>query len=191
MSSEQQSVTELLVASGRGDQRALDRLLPLVYDELRRLASSHLRREGSNHTLQGTALVHEAYLRLIHQREAKWQNRAHFFAVASHLIRRILIDYARKTNAKKRGAGAANVSLEGAPEIGTSNSQVDLVLLNDCLERLEKIDPQQGRVVELRYFGGLSVEETAEVLNISTTSVKREWVMAKAWLARQLRSETA
>lgn len=189
MASEPESVTALLLANGRGDRQALDRLLPLIYDELKRLASIHLRREGSGHTLQSTALVHEAYLRLVDQREAKWQNRAHFFAIASQLIRRILVDYARKANAKRRGAGVAQVSLEVAPEIAATPAALDVALLDDCLARLERLDPQQGRVVELRYFGGLSVEEAAEALRISPATVKREWAMAKAWLMRELRSE--
>lgn len=187
MASERESVTELLIANGRGDKQAFDRLLPLIYDELRRLASSHLRREGMGHTLQSTALVHEAYIRLVDQREAKWQNRAHFFAIASQLIRRILVDYARKSNAKKRGAGVAPLSLEVAPEIARGPAGVDIALLDDCLSRLERMDPQQGRVVELRYFGGLSVEEAAEALHVSPATVKREWAMAKAWLMRELR----
>jgi RNA polymerase sigma factor (TIGR02999 family) len=188
MSSEPSELTELLKASSAGDQRAFEQLLPLVYNELRRLASSHLSREKPGHTLQSTALVHEAYLKLINQREAKWQNRSHFFAIASQLIRRILVDYARKTNAGKRGAGLAPVSLEVAPDIAATGPEVDLTVLNDCLQRLENLDPQQGRVVELRYFGGLSIEETAEALHISSATVKREWTMAKAWLARELRS---
>jgi RNA polymerase sigma factor (TIGR02999 family) len=182
------SVTELLIANGKGDPQAFDRLLPLIYDELKRLAGSHLRREGRSHTLQSTALVHEAYLRLVNQREAKWQNRAHFFAIASQLIRRILVDYARKENAKKRGAGAAKISLDVASDLASSPSGLDVALLNDCLERLEKMDPQQGRVVELRFFGGLSVEETAEAMRISTATVKRDWALAKAWLMRELRT---
>ena len=185
------SVTELLIANGQGDRQAFDRLLPLIYNELKRLAGSHLRREGRSHTLQSTALVHETYLRLVNQREAKWQNRAHFFAIASQLIRRILVDYARKETAKKRGAGAEKISLEVASDLSATPSGLDVALLNDCLERLEKMDPQQGRVVELRFFGGLSVEETAEAMRISTATVKREWALAKAWLMRELRASTA
>jgi RNA polymerase sigma factor (TIGR02999 family) len=188
-SSESRNLTALLIESGRGDQKALDALMPLIYDELRRLASSHLRREGPGHTLQSTALVNEAYLRLVNQREAKWQNRAHFFAIASQLIRRILVDYARKSHAQKRGAGVAAVSLDVAPDLAATPSGVDVALLNDLLQHLEKLDPQQGKIVELRFFGGLSVEETAEALRISPATVKRDWAMAKAWLMRELQSD--
>jgi RNA polymerase sigma factor (TIGR02999 family) len=188
-SSGSRNLTALLIESGRGDQKALDALMPLIYDELRRLASSHLRREGPGHTLQSTALVNEAYLRLVNQREAKWQNRAHFFAIASQLIRRILVDYARKSHAQKRGAGVAAVSLDVAPALAATPSGVDVALLNDLLQHLEKLDPQQGKIVELRFFGGLSIEETAEALRISPATVKRDWAMAKAWLMRELQSQ--
>lgn len=159
--------------------------MPLIYDELRRLASSHLRREGAGHTLQSTALVHEAYLRLVNQREAKWQNRAHFFALASRMIRRILVDHVRKQQTGKRGGGAVRLSLEETPELG-ARTDINLSHLDEALRRLEQMDPQQGRVVELRYFGGLTIEETAEAIGVSTATVKRDWLVAKAWLMREL-----
>ncbi|MEW5975943.1 MAG: sigma-70 family RNA polymerase sigma factor [Acidobacteriota bacterium] len=177
-------LTQLLVDWGHGNREALERLLPLVYNELRRLAKSYLRKERVDHTLQGTALVHEAYLKLIDQRNVRWQNRAHFFGVAAQMIRRILVDHARAHLAAKRGAGL-KLSLDEAEEPSTSG-QVDLVDLDDALNRLSALDPQQGQIVELRYFGGLSIEETAEVLHISPATVKRDWSMAKAWLHREL-----
>jgi len=187
MGSEAGNVTTLLIESGKGDQKALDALMPMIYDELRRLASSHLRNEGPGHTLQSTALVHEAYIRLVNQKEVKWQNRAHFFAIASKMIRRILVDHARKVQSGKRGGGAAKVSLDETPEAGAS-TDVNLSGLDEVLNRLEEVDPQQARVVELRYFGGLTIEETAEALRISAATVKRDWTMAKAWLMRELRN---
>lgn len=179
-------LTGLLIDSGNGNGNALNELMPHIYDELRRLASSHLRREGAGHTLQSTALVHEAYLRLINQREVKWQNRAHFFAIASRMIRRILVDHVRKQRTDKRGAGAARVSLEDSSELA-AKTDVNLGEVDEALQRLEAMDPQQGRIVELRYFGGLTVEETAEALGISPATVKRDWAVAKAWLTRELR----
>ena len=186
MSTSQQGVTELLVSWSNGDQQALDRLTPLVYGELRRLAARYLRRERSDHTLQSTALVHEAYLRLIDQKHVRWQNRAHFFGVAAQMIRRILVDHARGKQAAKRGAGGWKLSLDEA--IATPEQRdLDLVALDDALGGLAKIDPQQSRVVELRFFAGLSIEETAEVLRISPATVKRDWTAAKAWLYREMR----
>jgi RNA polymerase sigma factor (TIGR02999 family) len=179
-------VTELLVDWRNGDQEALDKLIPLVYDELHRLASRQLRRERSDHTLQTTALVHEAYLRLVGQRNANWQNRAQFFGVSAQLMRRILVDYARTHKASKRGGSYRRISLsEGA--ILTGEKDTDLTELDELLERLATIDPQQSRVVELRIFGGLTVEETAEVIGISSRTVKREWSMARAWLHQQIK----
>ena len=169
----------------KGDQRALEQLTPIVYSELRRLADRHLRRERPNHTLQSTALVHEAWMKLIDQRSVVWQNRAHFFGVAAQLIRRILVDYARNRHAAKRGAHAPKLSLDEAIEV-PSQRGLDLMALDDALEGLAKIDPQQSRVVELRFFAGLSIEETAEVLGISPATVKRDWVSAKAWLYREM-----
>jgi len=176
----------LLVEWSHGDQDALERLTPLVYSELRRLARRHLSRERSDHTLQSTALVHEAYLRLVDQRNVQWQNRAHFFGVAAQLIRRILIDHARARQAGKRGAGACLLSLDEALDAPSGGRPLDIVALDDALEQLAKIDPRQSRIVELRFFAGLTVQETAEVLNISTPTVNREWNAAKAWLFREL-----
>jgi RNA polymerase sigma factor (TIGR02999 family) len=178
-------VTELLADWTDGDQEALDKLIPLVYDELHRLASRQLRRERSDHTLQTTALVHEAYLRLVGQRNANWQNRAQFFGVAAQLMRRILVDYARTHKASKRGGSYRRISLsEGA--VLTEEKDTDLTELDELLDRLGRLDPQQSRVVELRIFGGLTVEETAEVMGISSRTVKREWSMARAWLHQQI-----
>jgi RNA polymerase sigma factor (TIGR02999 family) len=186
VSTSAQSVTQLLVEWSHGDQDALERLTPLVYGELRRLARRHLSRERSDHTLRSTALVHEAYLRLIDQRSVQWQNRAHFFGVAAQLIRRILIDYARAKQAGKRGAGACLLPLDEALDSPAGGRPLDIVALDDALEQLAKIDPRQSRIVELRFFAGLTVEETAEVLNVSTPTVNREWAAAKAWLFREL-----
>ena len=178
-------MTHLLVRWGRGEQDALDALTPLVYQELRRLASRHLKRERLDHTLESTALVHEAYLKLIDQRNVHWQNRNQFFGLASELIRRILVDYARNRMAAKRGGQNIKLSLDeamAAPE----NKDLDLVALDDALQALTARDPQQGRIVELRYFGGLTIESTAEVLGISPATVKRDWTLAKAFLKREL-----
>jgi len=180
-----EDVTRLLVASSAGDRAAMDRLMPLVYDELRRLAQSYLRHERPGHTLQGTALVHEAYLRLIDQKHVQWQNRAHFFGLASQMIRRILVDHARGHKAAKRGSGAPRLSLDEA--IGVPNARdVDLVSLDDALSGLEKIDAEQSRIVELRFFGGLSIDETATVVGASPATVNREWAAARAWLFREM-----
>ena len=186
MSTSAQSVTQLLVEWSHGDQDALERLTPLVYGELRRLARRHLSRERSDHTLQSTALVHEAYLRLVDQRSVQWQNRAHFFGVAAQLIRRILIDHARARQAGKRGAGACLLSLDEALDAPAGGRQLDIVALDDALAQLAKIDPRQSRIVELRFFAGLTVQETAEVLSVSTPTVNREWNAANAWLFREL-----
>ena len=159
--------------------------MPLLYQQLRRLAAVRLRSERPGHTLQPTALVHEAYLRLAGQRQAQWGGRAHFLAAAAHVMREVLIDYARTRNRAKRGAGQPMVRLEDAGELG-AEAGVDLLALEDALHDLERIDPRQHSIVELRYFGGLSVEETAEVLRISPATVKREWRMARAWLHREL-----
>ncbi len=160
--------------------------MPVVYEELRRLAKQHLRRERPDHTLQATALVHEAYLRLVDQRAVTWQNRAHFFGVAAQLMRRILVDYARRRQAAKRGGAALKVSLNELVLAAEERSE-EVVALDEALERLAAMDPRQGRVVELRIFSGLTVEETAEVLGISPATVKREWTMARAWLSREIR----
>ncbi|MFI5246933.1 MAG: sigma-70 family RNA polymerase sigma factor [Nitrospirales bacterium] len=179
------NVTELLVGWSQGDQGALDQLLPLVYGELRRLARRSLRHERPNHTLQTTALVHEAYLRLVDQKSANWRNQVQFFAVASQLMRRILVDYARNHDAARRGGGGEKLVLDEAMIVSREKS-VDLKALDESLKSLAALDPHQGRVVELRVFGGLTVEETAEVLGVSPRTVKREWSMAKAWLHRQI-----
>jgi RNA polymerase sigma factor (TIGR02999 family) len=181
------NVTDLLVDWSKGDQDALNKLMPLVYDELRRLASRYLRHERPGHTLQTTALVHEAYLKLVDQKDANLQNRVQFFAVAAQVMRHILVDYARSRRAFKRGGDYCRLSLDEAV-ISSKETDADLLTLNEALNSLAAIDPQQSRVVELRVFGGLTVEETAEVLAISTRTVKREWSMAKAWLHQQIRN---
>lgn len=175
--------TALLVRWKNGDRNALDQLLPLVYDELRRLARSYLRRERSQHTLQSTALVHEAYLRLVDQ-NVDWQSRAHFFGIAAQMMRRILVDHARARHAAKRGDGL-KVTLDEGMALAEAQS-LDVLALDRALNELAKVDEQQGKVVELRYFAGLSIEETAEAMSISAATVKREWTMAKAWLARAI-----
>ncbi len=181
----QPDVTQLLVNWSNGDREALERLTPLVYSELRRLASRYLRRERQGHTLQSTALVHEAYLRLIDQRHVHWQNRAHFFGIAAQLIRRILVDHARSHHAQKRGSDVCKLSLDEA--VATAEKRdLNLVALDDALDTLARIDEQQSRIVELRFFTGLSIEETAEVLGISPATVKRDWAAAKAWLYREI-----
>ena len=178
-------ISELLVDFSEGNQGALDKLIPLVYDELHRLASRYLHRERPNHTLQTTALVHEAYLRLVREENGTSQNRVQFFAVASQLMRHILVDYARSRNAAKRGGVYTKVSFDEAIIVSEGKS-ANFIALDDALNSLAAIDPVQSRVIELRVFGGLTVEETAEVLGISPRTVKREWSMAKAWLHRQL-----
>ena len=178
-------VTRLLIDWSGGDTAALQNLTPLIYDELHRLAHRFLRRERGGHTLQPTALVNEAYLRLVDQRNLRWQNRAHFFAIAAQLMRRILIDYARRRQYAKRGGGAPHVSLDEAAVLSEERA-ADLIALDEALGSLALIDPQQSRVVELRFFGGLTVEETAEVLKLSHDMVKREWSTAKAWLYREM-----
>ncbi len=190
MDSAQEGVTQLLASWSKGDRGALERLTPLVYGELKRLAGRYLRRERPGHTLQATALVHEAFLRLVDQRNVEWQNRAHFFGVAAQLIRRILVDHARGRMAAKRGANAVKLSLEDVVETPRQRP-LDLVALDDALDALAKMDPQQSRIVELRFFAGLSIEETAEVLCISPATVKRDWTAAKAWLYRDLSGRAA
>ncbi|HXQ70727.1 MAG TPA: sigma-70 family RNA polymerase sigma factor [Pyrinomonadaceae bacterium] len=179
-------MTQLLLAWSDGDASALERLLPYVETELRRLASYHMRREKAGHTLQTTALVNELYLKLVDQTQAKWQNRAHFFAVSAQLMRRILVDYARRQLRSKRGGGVSDVTLDEAVIISKEKSE-DILSLNDALDRLAKLDPFKARIVELRHFGGLSVEETAEVLKISEVTVMRHWALAKSWLRREVR----
>jgi len=183
-------VTDLLIDWTDGNKAALDRLMPIVYDELRQLAKRYLARERPEHTLQPTALVHEAYVKLIDQQSVRWQNRAHFFGIAAQLMRRILVDHARRRDAAKRGDGVRNLALEDFA-LETPAPALDILALDQLLVTLTALDPQQGRIVELRFFGGLTVEESAEVLGISSTTVKRDWRSAKAWLYRELRPGTA
>lgn len=181
-----EGITELLIDWGQGDQAALEKLMPLVYNELRRLASNYLRRERASHTLQPTALVNEAYLKLVDQKNAKWQNRAQFFGISAQLMRRILVDHARQHQAAKRGgSNQQRLSITSAEQFA-EQPEIDLLALNEALDELAKMDPQQERIVELKFFGGLSIEETAEVLGISHATVERDWKMARAWLRRQL-----
>ena len=168
-----------------GDGEALDSLVPLVYGELRRIAQHYLRNERPGHTLQSTALVHEAYVRLIGQNLPEWQNRAHFFAVAAQLMRQILVDHARGRRSNKRGGGVCKLALEEAQDVAQL-VDIDILALDDALKTLSEMDPQQGKVVELKFFGGLSIEDTAEVLGISSSTVKREWTSARAWLHREI-----
>ena len=182
-----QPVSELLVRWKRGEQDALEVLLPLVYDELRRLAHHHLQGERAGHTLQSTALVHEAYLRLADQEPLRLDNRAHFFAVASHLMRQILVDYARKHHAAKRGANNLTLTLDEAVALPKKRN-LHLVALDDALNGLAALDARQSQIVELRFFGGLSIDETSEVLGVSPATVKREWNSARAWLYREMDS---
>jgi len=178
-------VTQLLLDWSNGNKEAVNKLIPLVYNHLRGLANHYLRRERPNHTLQATALIHEAYLRLVDQTNVRWQNRAHFFGIAANLMRQILVNHALSHNSAKRGGGAYKLSLDEA--VGLSKERdVDLVALDEALTRLAALDSRQGRIVELRFFGGLTIEETAEVLGISPATVKREWTTAKAWLYREI-----
>jgi len=179
-------ITRMLQEWSGGKQEALDALLPLVYAELHRQASRYLRRERAGHTLQTTALIHEAYLKLIDQREVNWQNRAHFFGIAAQAMRRILVDYARERHRAKRGGIGENLPLEEAALVVSEERRVDLVALDEALTRLAKFDERQARIVELRYFSGLSIEETAEVLGISPATVKSDWNVAKAWLRHEI-----
>jgi len=180
-----QEVSQLLRAWSNGDQDALDKLMPLVYEELRRMAKRHMDRQSPGHTLQTTALIHEAFLRLVDQREAHWQNRAHFFAVAARAMRHILVDYARARPAAKRGGGAKVVSLDEAA-VASDERAAEMVALDDALKSLAAVDRRKCQVVELKYFGGLSVEETAEVLKVSPETVARDWRLARTWLLREL-----
>jgi RNA polymerase sigma factor (TIGR02999 family) len=183
-----QEVTALLKEWAAGDRAALERLMPIVYEELRRLAAVQLRAERRNHTLQPTALVNEAYLRLIGQRSVSWANRAHFYAIAAEMMRRVLVDHARKRQAAKRNPGTVYLDL-GTSETGGADRAPELLALDAALTDLEKLDPRQAKVVELRFFAGLSVEETAEVVGISTATVKREWATARAFLKHEIHLE--
>ena len=179
-------ITEMLQDWSDGNREALEMLLPLVYDELHKQATRFLRRERAGHTLQTTALINEAYLKLIDQHEVKWQNRAHFFGIAAQAMRRILVDYAKTRHREKRGGADENLPLEEAVFAVSAAPNVDLVELDEVLTRLAAFDERQANIVELRYFGGMSVEETAEVLHISTATVKSDWRTAKAWLHREI-----
>jgi RNA polymerase sigma factor (TIGR02999 family) len=183
-------VTRLLMSWSDGDRSALEELMPLVYGELRRLASAHFRRERPGHTLQGTAVVHEAFMRLVDQRDVRWQNRAHFYGIAAQMIRRILLDYARSHHAGKRGAGAVKLQLDEALAVSRSDN-LEIEALNEALDRLEALDERQARIVELRYFSGLSIEETGEVMQLSPATIKREWNSARAWLFREMSHRAA
>lgn len=185
MLTEQEDITRLLQAWSGGDQTALKELTPLVYQELHSLAHRYLGRERHGHTLQTSALVNEAYLRLIDVNQVQWQNRAHFFAVSAQLMRQILVDFARTRQAQKRGGNASHVSLDEALEFSKEKS-ADLVALDDALTSLAALDERQSKVVELRFFGGLSIEETSEVLKVSPGTIRRDWRMARAWLYREL-----
>ena len=184
--SKTQNITQMLRMWSDGDREVLEDLMPLVYDELHRQAARFLSRERRDHTLQTTALIHETYLKLVDQREVDWESRTHFFAISANLMRRILVDYARKKNREKRGGDVVKLPLEEAALVVGKEKSVDLMALDEALTKLEKIDKRQARIVELRYFGDLTLEETAEALKISRTTVADDWAMAKAWLHREL-----
>jgi RNA polymerase sigma-70 factor (ECF subfamily) len=179
-------VTELLIAWSDGRRDALENLIPLVYEDLRRLAAGYMRQETAGHALQPTALVHEAYVRLIDQKQVKWRNRAHFFGVAASMMRRILVDHARRRRAEKRDGNRERVTLTDNEVAAEGPREIDVLALHESLEQLATFDPQQERIVELRYFGGLTIEETAEVVGVSPATVVREWTIAKAWLRANL-----
>jgi RNA polymerase sigma factor (TIGR02999 family) len=181
-------ITVLLGDWSRGNKTALNQLLPLVYAELRRVAARQLRSERADHTLQPTALVNEVYLRLVDQRQVDWQNRAHFFGVAAQVMRRILVDHARRRGAGKRGEGVRCLSIDEARDVAAS-SEMSILALDQALERLEKVDAELARIVELRAFGGMTIEEAAHVLSVSPSTAKRDWRTAKAWLNRELNAE--
>ncbi|MBC7771354.1 MAG: sigma-70 family RNA polymerase sigma factor [Pyrinomonadaceae bacterium] len=178
-------ITQLLKQASCGEQRAVDVLLPVVYDELRRIAERSLRRERVDHTLQTTALVHEAYLKMVDQREVEWKNRAHFFAIAAQAMRRILVNHAKGVNRIKRGGNRSRIELDDAAAV-TPDRDIDLVALDEAMTRLEQFDPRKSKLVELRFFGGMSIEEVAEVLQIAPATAKRDWAFAKAWLLREV-----
>jgi RNA polymerase sigma factor (TIGR02999 family) len=184
------NVTQLLIDWGKGNASARDDLMPLVYDELRRMARHYMKSEDRAHTLQPTALVHDAYIRLVDQNRVNWQNRAHFFGVAAQIIRRVLVDHARARHRLKRGGLALKVTLIDDIAAAANQAELDLVALDEGLNRLAELDERQSRIIELRFFGGLSIEETAEALTLSPATVKREWSMARAWLFRELRNNS-
>lgn len=186
--SSQQNITLLLEDCVNGKKNAVNELLPLVYNELKRISSKYLHEEYRNHTLQTTELVHEAYIKLVGGQEINWQNRAHFFGIAANSMRQILVDYARKRNSKKRGEGITNLSLDNAEEIAFQSDE-DIIALDEAMKKLEAFDPDLSKIVELRFFVGLNVEETAKVLDRSASTVKREWSLARAWLFRELGKE--
>jgi RNA polymerase sigma factor (TIGR02999 family) len=183
-------ITERLVAWGAGDRAALDQLLPVVYQELRRMAGNYLRQENPGHTLQPTALVHEAWLRLIDQARVDWRNRAQFFGVAAQMMRRILVDHAKAKHREKRGGDAVKLSLDDVINLSRERA-AELLALDDALDELARVDERKSRVIELRYFGGFSVEETAQILGVSPETVMRDWKLAKAWLYQQIRRGTS
>jgi len=185
MNSSSQNITKLLLDWRNGDQEALDRLMPLVYEELRRMANYYMRNERKGHTLQTSALVNEAYLRLVDHENIAWQNRSHFFGLAAQAMRRILVDHARSRNYQKRGGAAQQVSLDEAATLAEDRA-AELIALDDALQELAKLDPRKSQIVEMRYFGGLTGDEVAEALSISTATVSRDWETAKAWLLREL-----
>jgi RNA polymerase sigma-70 factor (ECF subfamily) len=188
MAAASEGITQLLINWRNGDKAALDQLMPIVYEELRRLARGFMGRERNNHTLQTSALINEAYLKLVDQDETNWQNRAHFFAVAAQIMRHILVDHARSYGYEKRGAGAQRVSLDDA-KVFSEERAGELVALDEALTDLAAVDPRKSRLVELRFFGGLNIDETAEVMDLSPTTVQREWRAAKAWLQRFIKGE--
>jgi RNA polymerase sigma factor (TIGR02999 family) len=185
MSASQDNVTQLLIAWSNGDEAARNQLMPIVYQELHRIAHRHIKKEWPGHTLQTSALVNEAFLRLVDQRHVHWQGRAHFFGIASQMMRRILVDYARRRRYGKRGANAQQVTLDDDLVI-TEQRSAEVIALDDALTELAAIDPRQSQLVELRFFGGLSIEETAEALGVSPGTVMRDWTLAKAWLKREM-----
>jgi RNA polymerase sigma factor (TIGR02999 family) len=187
-SAEKKHVTELLLAWNNGEESALTQLLPIVEVELRRIAHNYMRRERGNHTLQTSALVNEAYVKLVGQRDVRWQNRSHFFALSAQIMRRILLNHARDRLANKRGGGAKHVEIEDAV-ILTKEKSAELIALDEALEKLAKFDKMKSRIVELRYFGGMTIEETAEVLGVAPVTVSVNWRLAKAWLAREIRGQ--
>ena len=180
-----QQITKLLLAWRDGEPAALDRLMPIVYEELKRLASAYMRRQKPGHSLQTVDLVNEAYMRLIDSSRVKWQDRNHFYAIASQIMRRLLVDSARKRNSQKRGGGRAQITLDDNLEIA-GGPGTDLVALDEAMKRLAVLNPRQSRIIELRYFGGLTEEETAEVLGLSSRTIRRDWTVARAWLFREL-----
>lgn len=184
MSEMSENLTELLIKASNGDKTALDEILPSVYDELRKIAANYLHRERGDHTLQATALVHEAYLRLIDQRKVDWRNRSQFFGLAAQMMRRILVNHAENRNAQKRGSGQ-KLQLDETVDVSFEDN-LDLMALDAALKKLAEVDEQKSRIVEMRFFGGLTIDETAQVLEKSTATIEREWAFAKAWLHREL-----